>query len=139
MGYINHHNKLSIMVKPAKIILSLLRFVLTSMRSKTYSLAPAKIGNSSGFRLPVSFYRDHPRFANATGWVEVLADDTLLIKLEPVEVERESDEENNELMLSLFLDFITKDALKNSDRLEAYTEAMAQDDDELLEGVEIDL
>ena len=46
--------------------------------------------------------------------------------------------ENNELMLSLFLDFITKDALKNSDRLEAYTEAMAQDDDELLEGVEID-
>ena len=126
------------MVKTAKIVLSLLRFVLTSMRSKTYSLAPAKIGNSSGFRLPVSFYRDHPRFANATGWVEVLADDTLLIKLEPVEVESESDVENNELMLSLFLDFITKDALKNSDRLEAYTEAMAQDDDELLEGVEID-
>ena len=108
------------------------------MRSKTYSLAPAKIGNSSGFRLPVSFYRDHPRFANATGWVEVLADDTLLIKLEPVTNEPESDEENNELMLSLFLDFITKDALKNSDRLEAYTEAMAQDDDELLDGVEID-
>jgi antitoxin PrlF len=109
------------------------------MRSKTYSLAPAKIGNSSGFRLPVSFYRDHPRFANATGWVEVLGDDTLLIKLEPVTNEPASDEENNELMLSLFLDFITKDALKNSDRLEAYTEAMAQDDDELLEGVEIDL
>jgi antitoxin PrlF len=127
------------MVKTAKIILSLLRFVLTSMRSKTYSLAPAKIGNSSGFRLPVSFYRDYPRFANATGWVEVLADDTLLIKLEPVTNEPESDEENNELMLSLFLDFITKDALKNSDHLEAYTEAMAQDDDELLEGVEIDL
>ncbi len=126
------------MVKTAKIVLSLLRFVLTSMRSKTYSLAPAKIGNSSGFRLPVSFYRDHPRFANATGWVEVIADDTLLIKLEPVTNETESDEENNELMLSLFLDFITKDALKNNDRLEAYTEAMAQDDDELLEGVEID-
>jgi len=108
------------------------------MRSKTYSLAPAKIGNSSGFRLPVSFYRDHPRFANATGWVKVLADDTLLIKFEPVTNEPESGEENNELMLSLFLDFITKDALKNSDRLEAYTEAMAQDDDELLEGVEID-
>ena len=129
----------SIMVRTAKIVLSLLRFVLTSMRSKTYSLAPAKIGNSSGFRLPVSFYRDHPRFTNATGWVEVLADDTLLIKLEPVTNEPASDEENNELMLSLFLDFITKDALKNSDRLEAYTEAMAQDDDELLEGVEIDL
>jgi antitoxin PrlF len=128
----------SIMVKTAKIILSLLRFVLTYMHSKTYSLAPAKIGNSSGFRLPVSFYRDHPRFANATGWVQVLADDTLLIKFEPVTNEPESDEENNELMLSLFLDFITRDAFKNSDRLEAYTEAMAQNDDELLEGVEID-
>lgn len=126
------------MVKTAKIILSLLRYVLTSMHSKTYSLAPAKIGNSSGFRLPVSFYRDHPRFANATGWIEVLADDTLLIKLEPFTNEPESDEESNELMLSLFLDFITKDALKNSDHLEAYTEVMAQDDDELLEGVEID-
>jgi antitoxin PrlF len=126
------------MLKTAKIVLSLLHFVLTSMHSKTYSLVPAKIGNSSGFRLPVSFYRDHPRFSNATGWVEVLTDDTLLIKLEPVEMEAEGDEENNELMLSLFLDFITKDALKNSDRLEAYTEAMAQDDDELLEGVEID-
>lgn len=126
------------MVKTARIILSLLQFVLTSMGSKTYSLAPAKIGNSLGFRLPVSFYRDHPRFANATGWVEVLTDDTLLVKLEPVTNESESNEENNELMLSLFLDFITKDALKNSDRLEAYTEVMAQDDDELLEGVEID-
>jgi antitoxin PrlF len=126
------------MGKTAKIILPLLQFVLTHMRSKTYSLAPAKIGNSSGFRLPVSFYRDYPRFANATGWVEVLADDTLLIKLEPVEMEAEGDEENNELMLSLFLDFITKDALKNSDRLEAYTEAMAQDDDELLAVVELD-
>jgi antitoxin PrlF len=39
-------------------------------------------------------------------------------------------------LLSLFLDFLTKDALKNSDRLEAYTEEMSQEDDELLAGVE---
>jgi hypothetical protein len=38
----------------------------------------------------------------------------------------------------LFLDFITKDALKNSDRLEAYTAAMAQEDDELLAGVDLE-
>ena len=48
------------------------------MSLKTYNLSPAKIGNSSGFRLPVSFYHDHPQFTNATGWVEVVADDTLL-------------------------------------------------------------
>ncbi len=107
------------------------------MSSKTYTLSPAKIGNSSGFRLPASFYRDYPQFTNATGWVEVLANDTLLIKLEPVAPEAE-DDEGNELILSLFLDFITKDALKNSDRLEAYTEAMAKEDDELLAGVDLE-
>ena len=106
------------------------------MSSKTYTLSPAKIGNSAGFRLPASFYRDNPQFANAMGWVEVVAKDTLLVKLEPSPLETEDEE--NELMLSLFLDFITKDALKHSDRLEAYTEAMAQDDDELLVGVELD-
>ncbi len=106
------------------------------MNAKTYSLSPAKIGNSSGFRLPASFYRDHPQFNNATGWVEVVADNTLLVKLEPAPPEPEEEEDN--LILSLFLDFITKDALKNSDRLEAYTEAMAQEDDELLAGVELD-
>ena len=104
------------------------------MNAKTYSLSPAKIGNSSGFRLPASFYRDHPQFNNATGWVEVVAVNTLLVKLEPAPEEEEEDN----LILSLFLDFITKDALKNSDRLEAYTAEMAQEDDELLVGVELD-
>jgi antitoxin PrlF len=107
------------------------------MNTKTYTLSPAKIGNSSGFRLPASFYRDHPHFNNANGWVEVLADNTLLVKLEPASPEPEEEEEDN-LILSLFLDFITKDALKNSDRLEAYTAAMAQEDDELLAGVDLE-
>ncbi|NJL89008.1 MAG: hypothetical protein HC916_03760 [Coleofasciculaceae cyanobacterium SM2_1_6] len=107
------------------------------MSSKTYPLSPAKIGNSLGFRLPASFYRDHPQFNNATGWVEVLANNTLLIKIEPTTPELEEEEEDN-LILSLFLDFITKDALKNSDHLEAYTEAMAQADDELLAGVDLE-
>jgi antitoxin PrlF len=106
------------------------------MSAKTYTLSPAKIGNSAGFRLPASFYRDNPQFANAMGWVEVVAKDTLLVKLEPRTLETEDDD--NDLMLSLFLDFITKDALKNEHRLEAYTEAMALDDDELLAGVELD-
>ena len=118
--------------------MSLLQIVLTSMNSKIYTLSPTKIGNSSGFRLPVSFYRDNPQFTNAAGWVEVLTDNTLLIKIEPPTSEAEEEERDDGLMLSLFLDFLTKDALKNSDRLEAYTEAMSQEDNELLAGVEID-
>jgi antitoxin PrlF len=106
------------------------------MTNPTYPLAPAKIGNASGFRLPASFYRDHPQFVNATGWVEVLSDDTVLVKLEPQTVESVSD--SDDLMLSLFLDLITKDALTNPQNLEAYTQEMSDADDELLAGVVID-
>jgi antitoxin PrlF len=106
------------------------------MTNPTYPLAPAKIGNAAGFRLPASFYRDRPQFINATGWVEVLSDNTLLVRLEPQPVEPESD--SDDLMLSLFLDFITKDALTNPENLEAYTTEMADEDDELLAGVVID-
>jgi antitoxin PrlF len=106
------------------------------MTNPTYPLAPAKIGNAAGFRLPANFYRDHPQFINATGWVEVLSDNTVLVRLETQPVETESDSED--LMLSLFLDFITKDALNNPEHLEAYTAEMAEEDDELLAGVIID-
>jgi antitoxin PrlF len=45
----------------------------------------------------------------------------------------------DELMLSLFLDFILEQALAYpSQNLEAYTEAMAHEDDALMVGVVID-
>jgi antitoxin PrlF len=44
----------------------------------------------------------------------------------------------DELRLSLFLDFIFEQALANpSQNLEAYTEAMADEDDALMAGVSI--
>jgi antitoxin PrlF len=113
------------------------------MTNPTYPLAPAKIGNASGFRLPASFYRDHPQFVNATGWVEVLSDDTVLVKLEPQTITKgasgaiEPVSDSDDLMLSLFLDLITKDALTNPENLEAYTQEMSDDDDELITGVAI--
>jgi antitoxin PrlF len=82
------------------------------MTNPTYPLAPAKIGNVSGFRLPDSFYRDHPQFVNAIGWAEVLSNDTVLVKLEPQLIEPDSED----LMLSLFLNLITKDALTNPEK-----------------------
>ena len=106
------------------------------MPQPLYPLSPARIGNSSGFRLPASFYRDHPEFVNATGQVQVIAKDTLLVKLERVDTL--AYESEDDLMLSLFLDIITKAALRDPSHLEAYTEAMAQEDDDLLTGIEID-
>jgi antitoxin PrlF len=107
--------------------------IQTMMTNSIYPLAPAKIGNAAGFRLPAGFYRDHPQFVNAAGWVEVLSYNTALVKLEPQAIESVLDADD--LMLSLFLDLITKDALANTQNLEAYTQEMSDADDELLAGV----
>ncbi len=60
----------------------------------------------------------------------------MLVKSEPQPVKADSD--SDDLMLSLFVDLVTKDALTNPEYLEAYTEEMANEDDELLAGVIID-
>jgi hypothetical protein len=75
------------------------------MAVRPYRVTPARIGNSSGLRLPAAFYRDHPQFAGAAGQVEVLDDSTLLLRLEPEE-QQQGEAEEDSLMLGLFLDFL---------------------------------
>lgn len=104
------------------------------MQNKRYNTSWSKIGNSSGFRVENSFFKDNPQFAGASGEVQVINSDTLLVRLQPKELEQEKDE----LMLSLFLDFLMENALSNPDELESYTEAMAAEDDELIAGVILD-
>jgi antitoxin PrlF len=70
------------------------------MARAPYRVTPARIGNSSGLRLPAAFYRDHPQFAGAAGQVEVLSDNTLLLRLESPEPQN-SDSEEDSLMLEL--------------------------------------
>jgi antitoxin PrlF len=41
-------------------------------------------------------------------------------------------------MLSLFLDFLTKQALFNPEEIETYTESMVAEDQELIEGVPLE-
>lgn len=105
-----------------------------SMASKRYNAAWAKIGNASGFRLSAGFFKENPQFAGASGEVEVVGPNTLLVRLQP----QSSEQDEDELMLSLFLDFLMKKALSNPDEVEAYTEAMAAEDDELTAGVVLD-
>ena len=105
------------------------------MPSKRYNAAWAKIGNASGFRLSAGFFKDNPQFARASGEVEVVGPNTLLVRLQP----QSSEQDEDELMLSLFLDFLMKRVLSNPDEeVEAYTEAMAAEDDELTAGVVLD-
>ena len=101
--------------------------MLLAMAVTPYRVTPARIGNSSGLRLPAAFYRDHPQFAGAAGQVEVLSDDTLLLRLESQE-QQYSEAEEESLMLGLFLDFLSRQALATDPGPVLYTQAMAADD-----------
>ena len=111
--------------------------VLLAMAVTPYRVTPARIGNSSGLRLPAAFYRDHPQFAGVAGQVEVLDDSTLLLRLEPEEPQQGEAEENS-LLLGLFLDFLSRQALTSDQGPVLYTEAMAADDEELLASVTVE-
>lgn len=103
------------------------------MRQKTYTINPAKIGNQQGFRLPSAFYKDNPQFIEATGEIQVLNNDTLLLRINP----KNNIEEEEGLMMSLFLDFLSKNALKNPEQLIPYTQEMSNEIDDLLADVNI--
>ena len=103
--------------------------------NKTYSLRNTRIGNSNGFRLPAEFYRDNPQFADADGWIEVIADNTAVIRIEPPQIE--DDEPDDDLMMRLFLDFAIEQSLRNKDLI-SYTTEMSAVARNLIDGVELD-
>jgi antitoxin PrlF len=107
------------------------------MANKIYSINPAKIGNQDGFRLARSFFKDHPYLANASGYIEVLSNNTFLVKLDPKNVNHNNDEDEG-VILSLFLDFLMKDAIQNPDQLVMYTQKMNEEIDDLVADVILD-
>jgi antitoxin PrlF len=108
------------------------------MSSKNYPISPAKIGSQDGFRLPKAFSRDHPHLVTAKGHIEMLSENTFLVHLE---VERDSESElddDESVMMKLFLDSFLKFAYFSPDSLTLYTQEMANEMDELLAGVVVD-
>jgi antitoxin PrlF len=103
--------------------------------SNPYKIRSTKIGNSAGFRLPAEFYREHPQFTNASGWIEVLSPDTAIVKIIPESVDDENEEDS--LIMRLFLDFAIAEALKNNS-LQPYTTEMFEAAHKLIEGVELE-
>jgi antitoxin PrlF len=106
------------------------------MSNKTYTISPAKIGNQDGFRLPRAFSKDHPQLVNASGEVEVLDKNTLLIHLNSSNLEAEEEEES--LIMGLFLDFLMKTAVNQPETLVPYTEVMSAEIDQLLADVTVE-
>ena len=84
--------------------------------------------------LPRAFSRDHPELFGASGHVEVLNENTLLVRLNPV---KQTKSEKDDVMMSLFLDFLMKTAIEEPESLVAYTNQMSQEANKLLAGVEI--
>ena len=109
---------------------------MAAKAKKNYSISPAKIGNQDGFRLPRAFSRDYPHLVAATGHVEVLDDKTLLVRLEPNETSEEDDSES--LTMSLFLDTLMKEVIKEPSSLVPYTEEMSAEISDLLSDVTLD-
>jgi antitoxin PrlF len=103
--------------------------------NKTYRIRTTKIGNSNGFRLPAEFYRDLPQFA-ADGWIEVISENSAIIKIEPQPADKEEEPEDG-LMMRLFLDFALAQSLKHQD-LVPYTIEMSAAARALIAGVELD-
>ncbi len=102
--------------------------------SNSYNIRSTKIGNSAGFRLPAEFYREHPQFANADGWIEVLSEDTAIVRIVPSSDDNDAEDS---LMMRLFLDFAIAEALKNN-TLQPYTTEMSEAAHKLIEGVEVE-
>ncbi len=102
--------------------------------SNSYNIRSTKIGNSAGFRLPADFYREHPQFANADGWIEVLSKDTAIVRIVPSSGDNDAEDS---LMMRLFLDFAMTEALKNN-TLQPYTTEMSEAAHKLIEGVELE-
>ncbi len=106
------------------------------MAGKSYRVTHAKVGNQDGFRLPRAFSKDYPHLANASGYIEVLSDNTFLVRLETDNVDELDEDEG--IMMSLFLDFLMKDAMQNPSKLVPYTQEMSDEIDDLLADVVID-
>lgn len=108
------------------------------MLSKSYSISPAKIGSQDGFRLPKAFSHDHPHLVTAKGHIEMIDENTFLVHLDPDQGIEDDQDEDESLMMKLFLDSLFKFAIAKPDSLTPYTQQMASEIDELLSGVVLD-
>lgn len=106
------------------------------MDRKIYPITHAKVGNQDGFRLPRAFSKEYPHLAKASGYIEVLSDNTFLVRLETEN--GQEDDDNESLMTSLFLDFLMKDAMQNPSKMVPYTQEMSDEIDDLLADVDVD-
>jgi antitoxin PrlF len=107
------------------------------MEGKTYPILKTEVSDEDAFHLPSSILKDYPHLINALGYIEVLSDSTLLIRFD-VGKNGEEEDQDESLMMKIFLDFLMKDAMKNPSKLVPYTQEMSDEIENLLADVVLD-
>lgn len=97
------------------------------------TVASKKKRQSLDLSLPGSFCNENPQWANANVQVEVLSENTLLVRLVSSDIKEEAKEAS--LMMRLFLDMLMEDLKKDPSKVISYTDEMIAEEDELLYGV----
>ncbi|OCQ95634.1 hypothetical protein BCD67_10460 [Oscillatoriales cyanobacterium USR001] len=97
------------------------------------TVASKKKRQSLDLSLPSSFCNENPQWANANVQVEILSENTLLLRLVSSEIKEEAKESS--LMMRLFLDMLMEDLKKAPSKVVSYTDEMMAEEDELLYGV----
>lgn len=97
------------------------------------TVASKKKRQSLDLSLPGSFCNENPQWANANVQVEILSENTLLLRLVSSDIKEEAKESS--LMMRLFLDMLMEDLKKDPSKVVSYTDEMMAEEDELLYGV----
>lgn len=106
---------------------------MLSTLSTVLTVASKKKRQSLDLSLPGSFCHENPQWANANVQVEVLSENTLLVRLVSSDIKEEAKESS--LMMRLFLDTLMEDLKKDPSKVVSYTDEMMAEEDELLYGV----
>lgn len=102
------------------------------------TVASKKKRQSLDLSLPGSFCNENPQWANANVQVEILSENTLLLRLVSSDIkegDKESSFKESSLMMRLFLDTLMEDLKKDPSKVVSYTNEMIAEEDELLYGV----
>jgi len=103
------------------------------MLPNVLTVASKKKRQSLDLSFPGSFCNENPQWANANVQVEILSENTLLLRLVSSDI-KEGDKESS-LMMRLFLDTLMEDLKNDPSKVVSYTNEMIAEEDELLYGV----
>jgi len=92
----------------------------------------AKVGNSDGFRVDKTLFKEHPEFSGAGVTLKFIAPGKLLLETaDPVELEEDKDDE----VMAAFLSYLDNEMVKNPKDIIPVDQNLLDEIGDLVEGV----